>query len=135
MPVLDAVTLKKKISFVNCTYMMYYSLCVVIIVFLLIIKRDYIIDKQLPRWIMKYSKCPLYLIPFYTTLIIHPFLISRISDNHEIVDGLSAHMIKFLYRGLLLYWNNSSFLINYFSLVNEGWRFWPILFNQRWLLS
>ena len=37
-------------------------------------KRDFIIEKQLLRWVMKYTKCLSYSLLFYATQIISPFL-------------------------------------------------------------
>ena len=52
--------------------------------------RDFIIEKQLQHCIMEYTKC-LSSIPFYNaTQIINPFLNSRISANHDKVQGYSA---------------------------------------------
>ena len=39
---------------------------------------------------MKYIKCLLYPIPFYATEIVNPFHNSRISANHDKVDGPSG---------------------------------------------
>ena len=50
---------------------------------ILLDKRDCIIEKHLPHWIIKYIKCLSYPLPFYTTQKINPFLNSRISANHE----------------------------------------------------
>ena len=45
------------------------------------------IDDQLPRVIMLYSKCLSYPLPFNATLINNPFLDLIISANHDKVDG------------------------------------------------
>ena len=52
-------------------------------------KRDFIIEKQLLRWIMKYTKNLSYPLPFQAAHIIKPFLNSRISANHDKVKGHS----------------------------------------------
>ena len=41
------------------------------------------IEYELPRGIVKYSKCLTYPIPFNATQINNPFLNSRISANHD----------------------------------------------------
>ena len=51
-------------------------------------KRDFIIEKELPHWIMKCSKSLSCLLPFYATQMIKPFLNSRLSANHDNGDGL-----------------------------------------------
>ena len=60
-------------------------------------KIDFIIEKQLPRLIMKYKKCLemkyVYPLPFHATQTINPFLTSRISVNYDIVDVHSANII------------------------------------------
>ena len=53
---------------------------------------DSTIEKQLPRRIMKCSKCLAYPLLFYATHIPTHFLDSRISANHDKEDdGLSAN--------------------------------------------
>ena len=52
-------------------------------------KRDFIIERPLPRRIMKYTKCLAYPLPFNATQIINPFLNSRSLANLDKVDGLS----------------------------------------------
>ena len=47
------------------------------------------IEKQSPRWIISYQM--FFIPPFYATQMINPFLDSRISDNHDKVDKLSAN--------------------------------------------
>ena len=54
-------------------------------------KTYFIIEQQLPRQIMKYTKYLSYPFSFYATQIICPFLNSSISANHDKVDGLSAN--------------------------------------------
>ena len=51
------------------------------------LKRDFTIEKQLPRLIMNYNKCLSYSLSFYATEIIN----SRISANHDTVEGVSAN--------------------------------------------
>ena len=57
-------------------------------------KRDFMIEKQLPRLIMKYTKYLAYPsslhLPFYATQIINPFLNSRMSAKNDKVKSLSA---------------------------------------------
>ena len=53
-------------------------------------KYNFIIEKQLPRLTMKYTKCLSYPFPFYETEIINPFLNSRVPAYHDKVQGLSA---------------------------------------------
>ena len=50
-------------------------------------------DKQLPRWIMKYSKKISYSFPFYANPITNSFLNLRNSVNYDKVDGISANEI------------------------------------------
>ena len=50
-------------------------------------------DKQLPRWIMKYSKNLSYSIPFYPNQTINPFLNLRNSVNYDKVDRISVNEI------------------------------------------
>ena len=54
------------------------------------------IEYQLPRRIMKYSKCLSSPLPLHPTQIIYPFLNSRIISNHDKVDGLSANREIFI---------------------------------------
>jgi hypothetical protein len=46
-------------------------------------KRDLTIEKQLPRWIMKYSKYLAYTPFLLATQIVNTFLNSRISAKHD----------------------------------------------------
>ena len=54
-------------------------------------KSDFIIEKQLPHWFMKYINCLSYPPPLLCNSIINPFLNSRISFNHDKVKILSAN--------------------------------------------
>ena len=49
---------------------------------------------------MKYSKCLSYPLPFYPTQTINPFLDSRISANHDKVEGLLACSEILIKKGL-----------------------------------
>ena len=49
------------------------------------------LEKQLPRRIMKYINCLSYPPSLYATHIINPFLNSRISTNYDKMIGLSAN--------------------------------------------
>ena len=49
-------------------------------------KRDFIKEKQLARWIMKYTKCLSTPLPFYATQIITTLINSIISANHDKVE-------------------------------------------------
>ena len=51
-------------------------------------KKDFIIEKQLPRRIMKYTRCFSY--PSYATRVIFPYINSRVSAKNDKVDGLSV---------------------------------------------
>ena len=53
--------------------------------------RDSTIEKQLPRWILKYSKYLSYPLPLYATQIINLSLKLMISANHDKVEGVSAN--------------------------------------------
>ena len=52
-------------------------------------KREFIIEKQLPLRIIKFTKCLAYPLPLYTTQIVNPcpFLNLRVSANHDKSDG------------------------------------------------
>ena len=45
-------------------------------------KRDFIIEKQIGRHFVQYTKCLSIPLPFYATQIINPFLNQLISANH-----------------------------------------------------
>ena len=45
------------------------------------------IEDQLPREIMLYSKCLSYPLPFYATLINNPLLDTMVLANHDKVEG------------------------------------------------
>ena len=61
-----------------------------------IYKRDFIIEKQLPRWIIK--KQPILFIPSFLLCNSNdkPFFYSRMLANHDKVDRLWAKMVKSL---------------------------------------
>ena len=59
-----------------------------------ITKSYFIIEKQLQRRILKYTKCLSYPYSFHAIQMINPFLNSRISANYDKVDRLSANMVK-----------------------------------------
>ena len=46
-------------------------------------KRYFIIDQQIARHFVHYSECLSNLTSFYTIQLINPFLISRITANHD----------------------------------------------------
>ena len=62
--------------------------------------KEIIIEKQIPRNIVKFSKYPSYPPPFYGTQMIKPFLSSMISANHDKVEKFvkSLILIPFLSR-------------------------------------
>ena len=75
--------------------------------------RIIMIEYQLPRGIMKYSKCPTYPLHFYATQIINTFLNWRISANHDKEEGHSANseiLIKGIFRYNML--NSMSILLH-----------------------
>jgi hypothetical protein len=62
--------------------------------------KDFIVEKQLPCWIMKCTKCLSFSLPFYATQKISPFLNSSISANHDKVIRHSANDKIFIIRGV-----------------------------------
>ena len=48
-----------------------------------LLKRDFIIEKQIAWHFVKYCECLSYPLTFYATQIINPFLNSRIPANHD----------------------------------------------------
>ena len=60
------------------------------------------IEYQLPREMMKYSKYLSYPRHFYATQIINPFLNYRISANHDIVEGHSVNIEILIHIDTLL---------------------------------
>jgi hypothetical protein len=56
-----------------------------------LVKRDSIIEKQLPHWFMKYTKCLKCPLPFSAAQLINPFLNPNIPANYDEEERLSAN--------------------------------------------
>ena len=64
-------------------------------------KKDFIIEKQIPRQFVQYIECLSIDPPFYATQIINPFLNSRISTNNDKGQGFQP-IVKYLYPLMFL---------------------------------
>ena len=68
-------------------------------------KKDFIIEKQLPHRIMKYTKCLSYPLPYYVTQIINPFLIQGSQPFMIKWGGLSANF-EILIQRMFFYFSH-----------------------------